>query len=1191
MSKFYTNVKVWGNNILYRGYAEEKQLNLKVPYKPTLFLPTNEETSFKTLYGQSLYNKKFDSIKDAKNFIKTYESVENFKIYGNSKFEYCLISDQFKDKVEWDFKRLKIGIFDIEVDSNPNLGGFALPENPFQPITSIAFKFLGEKKTYLFGCYNFTAPDGIIYTQCKDEWTLLKKFIEFWSSNYPDIISGWNIAFDISYIFNRGKNIVGEELIKNLSPWKIVLDKTNKKYNPKFNRYEDEFTYTLLGITDLDYMNLYKKYQPGGASKESYNLDFICSEEIGERKVEYEGSLHKLYSTDTQKFGEYNIQDVQLIENLDNKCRLFELALTLAYDSKCNIEDVYHQTRLSDTLFYNELKSQNTFAPIKGSNEFIPYEGGFVKPTITGLFKWIATIDASSLYPSVLTSWNISPETLVDKNDFTPEMLEILNNEISVSSLLERNINLDKLKEINVALAPNRQFFRTNIRGFVPKIIERLFNERKVYKAKMLEYQKEFESCVDNEEKIKLNGLIARFRALEQSKKLVANSIYGAFGNEHFRFYDVRIAEAITLCGQLTNRWIMKNVNEYLNQLLKSDKDYVLAADSVTGYTPICISYMKDDVRIIDVIPIDTLAKRYGNDNWLSDGRGKEFCELSGIDSWSDKGWTKLHRVIRHELLPHKKIVRILTHTGCVDVTDDHSLLLPNGEEISPKNVEIGMELLHNNVSIPEETCTVISEDEAKILGFFFGDGSCGKYKCNAGSKSSWALNNSSIELLREYKGLCEKVYPDLDWGILDTIKSSHVYKLVPKTRPGGTKIVDFVKKYRNRMYLDKAKIIPSEIFNSSLSVKEAFWDGLYAANGDKKGKWLRICQKNQISASHIYLLARQLGYMTSINSRVDKLNIFTIRLTKSFNKNPIKIKKLHNIDYSGYVYDLTTENNHFAAGVGSIIVHNTDSLMITLQDLIEQNVPAKLSQDKVIGLVSKIVDKKIQPKVDKFCKELLDYCNTYNQSISYKIEKICSSGVFVAKKRYALNVYSNEGVIYSTPKIKVTGLEIVKSSTPAPVRNVLKECVSIILTKTEKELQEEVAKFKKEFRTFDISKLAFPRGVNGISKYYDNDTIYKKGTPIHVRGALLYNNLLKKKNLENEFEFIKDGDKIKFSYLKLPNIIQENVIAFPEKLPKELDLNAFVDYNFMFEKTFYEPLKAVTDCIGWNLEERNTIF
>lgn len=857
MTHFYLNSKQFGDVILYTGIKDGKKIRTKVPYSPSLFIPTQEETPYKSLYGEPLKKIKPGSIKKSKEFIKQYENVENFRIFGNTRYEYCLISDLFPDDVEWDYSKIRVAIFDIEVNSDPDLGGFSSPENPFQPIISIALKFVGEDKVYLFGYENFDVPDNVIYIKCKDEWTLLKKFIEVWSFDYPDIVSGWNTSgFDIPYLINRCYKILGVPETRKLSPWGIIQEKKSRKFNTKFNQYEEEINYSIIGLSSLDYLDLYKKYQPGGNSQESYKLDSIAESEIGENKVDYEGSLHKLYVDDKQKFYEYNVQDVILVEKIDLKCKLFELGLTLAFDSKTNPEDIFQQTKMWDALTYDFLKKKNIQIPQKEDKEDANYEGAYVKPPITGMHKWIVTLDATSLYPSIIMGKNISPETLVEPQNYTSNMVDILSRGITVDSILSQSSVLEKLKSDNVTITPNGQFFRTDVKGFLPEMVEKMFNARQTYKKKKLQAEKEYEVLSTEYKKTKsseikqqmdeLSYVISKYDNLQNSKKLCLNSLYGCLGTKYFRFFDVRMAEGITLEGQLSNRWVANHVNEYLNGILETKSDYAI-----------------------------------------------------------------------------------------------------------------------------------------------YGD---------------------------------------------------------------------------------------------------------------------------------------------------------------------------------------------------------TDSLMISLEKLVEKVCPKEYTNEQIVNFLLKSITQKIQPQVDEYCVKLSNYVNSYSNSLSYKLEKICSVGVFVAKKRYALSVYSNEGVVYSEPKIKVTGLEIVKSSTPYVVREALRDCVNIILNGSELGLQEYINDFRSKFDSFAVEEIAFPRGVNGLHKYYDSSLLYKKGTPIHVRGSIMFNKLLKDLGLDSEFEFIKDGDKIKFCYLKVPNHSKENVIAFPEKLPKQFDLLRYIDYDMMFEKVFIEPLRAITDKIDWELEKKNRL-
>ena len=348
--------------------------------------------------------------------------------------------------------------------------------------------------------------------------------------------------------------------------------------------------------------------------------------------------------------------------------------------------------------------------------------------------------------------------------------------------------------------------------------------------------------------------------------KVTANSLYGQCGAKTSTFYEKDIAACTTAIGRKLLTYAKKIIEECYGNRICQTKEHgpvltkaeYIYGDSVANYTPV---YTKVDDKIC-VVTIEELANKYGNNNWVKCSepgkQEKEFCELVGVDTWSDKGWTKLHRVIRHTLAPHKKMMRILTHTGLVDVTDDHSLLTVGGQEISPKDVELGTELLHNKLPLNENVNIHITEDEAKIMGFFFGDGSCGEYNCPSGKKSTWALNNASMEIINKYLELCKTVYKNFEWVVMPTLESSGVYKISPRCSKYAS-ISEFVRIYRSKLYYDKSKIIPQEIMNSNLNVRNAFFEGLYDADGDKDiNGYTRIDQKNQISASYICLFRRK---------------------------------------------------------------------------------------------------------------------------------------------------------------------------------------------------------------------------------------------------------------------------------------------------------------------------------------------
>jgi DNA polymerase elongation subunit (family B) len=323
MSKYYTNVACIGNNILYRGVKEGRRVKLKVAYTPTLFLPSKKETTFKTLDGEFLEPMKFESIREARDFIKRYDEVSNFKIFGNSSYQYAFIADEFKGMVDWKMEDLSVAIIDIEVGSE---NGFPDPYLANEPITAIAIKYINGAMT-VFACGDYKVQGDEVYIKCDDEYNLCKKFLRFWEENCPDAISGWNIKFfDIPYIVNRFNKILGEDETKKLSPWGYINSRKTVMNNRELVAYD------FVGVSTLDYIELYRWYAPGGKSQESYSLNNICNVELGESKISYEefDNLHQLYKLNHQKFIEYNIKDVELVLKLEQKLKLIELGLTLA---------------------------------------------------------------------------------------------------------------------------------------------------------------------------------------------------------------------------------------------------------------------------------------------------------------------------------------------------------------------------------------------------------------------------------------------------------------------------------------------------------------------------------------------------------------------------------------------------------------------------------------------------------------------------------------------------------------------------------------------------------------------------------------------------------------------------------------------------------------------------------------------
>lgn len=504
MSNFYTSVLTYGNRILYRGIENGRRIKRKVEYQPTLFVPSQKQTEYTTIHSEYVAPVCPGDLRDCRDFIERYKDVDGFKIYGMTRFEYQYIADQHLDHVDWKLDDIHIANLDIEVGKNA-FGEYATVDNADGEITMIGFYSSLLKKYLQFGCKSFdNQRSDVVYHKCRDEVDLIKCFLEVWASDYPDLITGWNTeGFDIPYLVNRIIKILGEDFAKKLSPWNVV---NVRKSKDQFG--QERTSAVILGIASIDYLLLYKKFAPEGKSQDSYKLDNIGHVELGERKIAYEeyGDLDNLYTENYDLFCKYNIRDIELVKKIDDKLRLIELVLTIAYDAKCNIEDVFQQTRMWDCLTYNHLRSKNiVIPPMHNNTKDEQYEGAYVKVPQVGRHRNVASFDLTSEYPMATWGMNISPETIVEPCDYSDVHREILAMGINVESMLYTKPVLDKLRDINCSLTPNGQFFRRDKMGFMPEMIEKMFADRKAYKNKMLEAQKELEEI---ERELERRGLV-----------------------------------------------------------------------------------------------------------------------------------------------------------------------------------------------------------------------------------------------------------------------------------------------------------------------------------------------------------------------------------------------------------------------------------------------------------------------------------------------------------------------------------------------------------------------------------------------------------------------------------------------------------------------------------------------------------
>lgn len=578
---FYTNVQCIGDNILYRGIDKNgRRINERFQYQPTLFVPSNNQnTKHKTLDGVCVEPVQPGTIQDTRQFVRDYEHVDNFTIYGNQNYQYCFLSDYHRDAVEYDQSLIRIITIDIETDTR---NVFPDPETATEMITSIAIGFNGTY--YVMAMPSDTTHkyhgkrSDVVYHQFDAETDLLSHFLDFWNQLSPDIVTGWNIQmYDIPYLVNRISRIFGAKVSKRLSPWSRIMSRN------MFIQGRETTVTSLLGISVLDYMEIYKKFTY--TQQESYALNHIAHVELNEEKLSYDeyGALHVLYEENYSKFIDYNIKDVVLVENLEKKMKFIEMIMALAYSAKVNYNDVFSQVRMWDTMIFNHLREDHIILPPKTEDEKLAhYEGAYVKDPILGLHDWIVSFDLNSLYPHLIMQYNLSPETRVSAANHS--RFRGMSRPVTVNSVLANEHDTEFLKQYDVTMCPSWEFFHRDKRGFLPQMMDDLYSQRKMYKKMMIEAEKKLEVCPDHE-KDKWKNEIARCNNVQLARKVQLNSAYGAIGNKYFRFYDVRLAESITKSGQLSIRWVENRLNSYLNKLLKTDAvDYVVASDTDSVY-------------------------------------------------------------------------------------------------------------------------------------------------------------------------------------------------------------------------------------------------------------------------------------------------------------------------------------------------------------------------------------------------------------------------------------------------------------------------------------------------------------------------------------------------------------------------------------------------------------------------------
>lgn len=824
--RFYTNVSVLGSQVLIREIVDGIPGMRRQNWEPTLYVkgkPRLDTKEYKTLYGDTAYSIKPGSIPECRDFVKQYDSVNGFEIYGQLNYSLSFMHEYNPEG--WKYPLISSWGIDIETVVPEDEDGktrFPIPQTAEGEVLLITMCDMHTGTNFTFGSKPYNGKDTH-YTHCANERQLLAMFLQFWEQKRVDIITGWNIEqFDLPYLYNRIKAVLGEEFVKKLSPWGRV------NYREGTFKGKMEYTTEIFGVSVLDYLVLYKKYVL--VKQEAYSLAHIAQEELGHTKVDHSefASFNEFWRKGWEKFTHYNVVDALLVKQLDDKLKLIELVLTMAYEAHINFEDVSSPVKLWDAIITNHCLDEGVVLPQqKREASLTSLDGAYVKEPTPGWYSNVVSLDATSLYPSIIMTNNISPETYVG------------NCGMNIDDFLA-------FKQVDVEdkyiVTPIGAIYSRETRGVLPVLVEKFMKMRKAAKSEMLRLEQEYEDT-------KVESLLSQISALDNKQmafKVALNSLYGATANEHFRFFKFDHAASITLTGQYVLRTIENSIDEELNKMFKTSGEKYL-------------------------------------------------------------------------------------------------------------------------------------------------------------------------------------------------------------------------------VYID------------------------------------------------------------------------------------------------------------------------TDSLYFTLDAVFKK---FNISGDQAIKTIEKLTKDKITPLVNRFCDECCKHMRSYENKLSFKLEVAADKAIWVGKKKYAVRVHSSEGVTYAKPKYKVKGLEMVRSSTPRFVRDKLKSALELIFDTNEKRIQEFVEEVRTEFMQLPYQQVAFPRSANNLDEYSDSSQIYKKGCPIQVRGSLLYNHYLVEKGLDGVYPNIGEGEKIKFIYLKKPNRVKEDIIAFPAEgiIPAEFGIHDRIDYDTQFEKTFLASVDIIMKAIKWNSIETSSL-
>lgn len=588
-SNFYTYVGRQKDDLLVRRIEDGKRITERIPYKPTLYLidQSGNPSQYRTLHGDPLVPVLLSTMSESRELIEMQAEMGNPPVYGNTNFPYVYIAENYSGTVDYDSKQFKIANLDIETAAEKE---YSKPEDAFEKVISITIKMIGENHFTVFGLNPFDPPGEVDYRQYPTEKEMLQAFLDFWTEDYPDAVTGWNTSgYDIPYLYNRITKVLGKKAANSLSPFNYVRAITRQRFD------EEKTTFLLTGINDLDYLQIYRKnvLEP----LESYTLDYVADYELEEQKLDYfeYRSLWEMYQKNHQKFIEYNIHDVRLVEMIEAKRRLIELQFLIAYRCKVNPEDVMSQVRTWDTSIFNFLRDQDVVVPMVDVEEKDKqYEGAFVKIPEPGMYKWIASFDVASLYPSLIATLNIGVETKQDVSNLDSVQRKIQKDASVKNWLAEKKPDWSVMPDWS--LGANGAMYSKDRQSVYTTLIVALLEERKKYRklagdaGKLLqEIKTDIHEHGETPERLQRKHDaeydLANYDLKQKSIKVLNNSLYGCVGNEFFRFFDIDNAEAITVTGRFVIQHVAKGLNRFLNKKVGTEnEEYVFYIDTDSNY-------------------------------------------------------------------------------------------------------------------------------------------------------------------------------------------------------------------------------------------------------------------------------------------------------------------------------------------------------------------------------------------------------------------------------------------------------------------------------------------------------------------------------------------------------------------------------------------------------------------------------